>query len=70
MKHGVEGVPSYRHFVLAVQKGNRLLFVCETQPLQTINSHGSPKRCPFCGEEKPIWTSPTWKERANASQQG
>lgn len=70
MKRDLEDVPPHRHFVLAVQQGNRLLFVCETQPLLTIKSHGLPKRCPFCGEEKPIWTNPTWEERANASQQG
>lgn len=52
MKGGVEGVPQYRHFVLAVEQGNRLLFVCETQPLLTIKSHGLHKRCPFCGEQE------------------
>ncbi len=29
-------------------------FVCDSQPLMTLTSHGLPKRCPLCGQHYPI----------------
>ena len=45
----------YLHFVASVrQSGNQYGFVCDSQPLLTLTSHGLPKRCPFCGQDDPI----------------
>lgn len=29
-------------------------FVCDSQPLMTLTSHGLPKRCPLCGKHYPV----------------
>jgi hypothetical protein len=50
-----EGSTQYLHFIAGVQQcGNRYAFVCESQPLLTVNSHALPKRCPFCRQDDPI----------------
>jgi hypothetical protein len=51
----IEGSTQYLHFIAGVQQSrNRYAFVCEAQPLQTVNSCGLPKRCPFCRQDDPI----------------
>jgi len=43
------------HFVASIREDrNRYAFVCESQPLLTLTSHGLPKRCPFCKQDDPI----------------
>ena len=50
-----ESSTQYLHFIAGVQQSrNRYAFVCESQPLRTVNSYGLPKRCPFCGQDDPI----------------
>jgi len=50
-----EGSAHYLHFIASVrQSRNRYAFVCESQPLLTLISHGLPKRCPFCRQNDPI----------------
>jgi hypothetical protein len=47
----------YLHFVASIrQDRNQYAFVCESQPLLTLNSHGLPKRCPLCSQYDPIGT--------------
>jgi len=50
-----EDSTQYLHFVASIrQDRNQYAFVCESQPLLTLNSHGLPKRCPFCRQYDPI----------------
>jgi hypothetical protein len=43
------------HFTARVDEKRGLYrFVCESQPLMTLTSHGLPKRCPFCRQDDPI----------------
>ena len=47
----------YLHFLARVRENrNQYAFVCESQPLLTLTSHGIPKRCPLCRQENPIGT--------------
>lgn len=36
------------------EKRGLFRFVCDSQPLITLTSHGIPRRCPFCGQNYPI----------------
>jgi hypothetical protein len=50
-----EGSAQYLHFLASIrQDRNQYAFVCESQPLLTLTSHGLPKRCPFCRQDYPI----------------
>jgi hypothetical protein len=50
-----EGSTQYIHFLARVKENrNQYVFVCESQPLLTLTSHGLPKRCPFCRQDNPI----------------
>ncbi len=43
------------HFTARLDEKRGLYrFVCESQPLMTVTSHGIPKRCPLCGQNYPI----------------
>lgn len=43
------------HFTSRLDEKRGLLrFVCDSQPLMTLTSHGVPRRCPFCGQNYPI----------------
>jgi hypothetical protein len=67
-----EGSTQYLHFIAGVQQSrNRYAFVCESQPLLTLSSHGLPKRCPLCRQDDPIGTErPIMRGEANDYQQG
>lgn len=46
-------------------------FVCDSQPLMTLTSHGIPKRCPLCGQNYPIKSeTPNMRGETNARRQG
>ena len=50
-----EGSTQYLHFVASVRQDRNLyVFVCESQPLLTLMTHGLPKRCPLCRQGDPI----------------
>lgn len=43
------------HFTARIDERRGLYrFVCDSQPLLTLTSHGIPKRCPLCGQNYPI----------------
>jgi hypothetical protein len=60
------------HFVGSLdQKRELYRFVCESQPLMTLTSHGLPKRCPLCGQNYPIRSGRRdTRGETNAHQQG
>jgi hypothetical protein len=59
------------HFVARIDERRGFCrFVCETQPLLTITSHGAPERCPLCSQEDPIGSEGQKRGEANARQQG
>jgi hypothetical protein len=61
-----EGCPQYLHFLASVrQNRNQYAFVCESQPLLTLNSHGLPKRCPLCRQDYPIGCEKPSTERSS-----
>lgn len=46
-------------------------FVCDSQPLMTLTSHGNPKRCPLCGQNYPIRNETrSMRGEQDARQQG
>jgi hypothetical protein len=50
-----EGSTQYLHFRTCIRRDrNRYAFVCESQPLLTLMTHGLPKRCPLCRQDAPI----------------
>jgi hypothetical protein len=60
------------HFTARVDENRGLYrFVCESQPLMTLTSHGIPKRCPLCGQNYPIRSGRRdTRGETNAHQQG
>lgn len=60
------------HFLASVRENrNQYAFVCESQPLLTLTSHGLPKRCPLCRQGNPIGSDrPSLRGEANDNQQG
>jgi hypothetical protein len=49
-----EGSSPYFHLIASIpQTRYRYAFVCESQPLLTLRSHGLPTRCPLCRQENP-----------------
>lgn len=51
------------HFVAATDQRRQVVsYVCESQPLATVRSHGHPKRCPFCQQANPSSTSLSMKQ--------
>lgn len=46
-------------------------FVCDSQPLLTLTSHGIPRRCPLCGQNYPVKSEmPSMRGEQDARQQG
>jgi len=59
-----EGSTQYLHFLASVKENrDAYAFVCESQPLLTVNSHGLPERCPLCRQDDPISNTKTNHER-------
>lgn len=64
--------PRALHFTARLDEKRGLYrFVCDSQPLMTLTSHGIPKRCPLCGQHYPIKDErPKMRGEQDARQQG
>ena len=61
-----EGCAQLLHFVTAIDERRHFFsFVCESQPVATVRSHGLPKRCPFCQRQDPVSTGLSMKKNGN-----
>lgn len=59
-----------RHFTAQVDERRGLYkFACESQPLMTLTSYGSPRRCPLCGTNYPIGKGKLTGGETSANQQ-